>query len=257
MNIARDHRSILILMLFTLCLDIVLAAVEIGFGLGPRTIFLTTCILGLSLGQMALGLILLMRDVSLWPSVLLALVISFFFGLTISFHERGADFDRILVILLVTLFFGIAPVAIYRVVFVGMQVQFSLSVLFGLMTLVTVLCAVLVQMDVDWGWFLTYLFFFICSAVPIPLAGFMLVGPRTASIRWFVIVMLSLFLVCAVFMGIYQDSMRDIGLVIQICGFMSLYLGLGGYVLLREAKQRTVPQQAESPQPKEDPLAAD
>ncbi|QDU73049.1 hypothetical protein Pan97_00160 [Bremerella volcania] len=257
MNDIQHRRAILILVLFTFCLDVVLAVVEITFGQGQQTIYLTTCILGFSLGQMTLSLVFLMRDVSRWLPVLGALIFSLFFGLTITMHEKGAHFDRVLVILLTTQLFGIVPVAIYRVVFVGMKVQFSLSILFGLMTLVTVVCAVFIQMDLDWGWFLSYFFFFLSSAIPIPLAAFMLVGPRTASTRWFVMIMLPLILACALIISVYQDSLRDIGLVVQICGFMSLYLLVGGAVLLWEAKERTPLPQAESLPSVEDPFAAD
>jgi len=257
MNDRRNSRAPFYFVLLTALVDFILAAVQIEVGQGPRTMLLTTSILGLSLGQMSLCLILLMRDVSAWKPLIGASFVSLLFGLSVTVMPHGANFDRVLVILLATLFLGIAPVAIYRVVFVGLQLRFSLSLLFGLMTVVTIICAVAIQMDFDWEWFLTYFFFFLGSAIPIPLAGFMLVGPRTAPITWFVIIMLSLSLICAAIVGIYQDSIRDIGLVIQIFGFMSLYLLLGGFLLLRELKQRRMNRQAELPLPEEDPLATD
>jgi len=243
-------------MLVTLCLDVVLGAVEIAFSLGPSTLYLTTFILGLSIGQMALSLILWMRDVSRWRVLLAALVISFLFGLTVSMHEQGADFDPILVVLVSTLIFGITPVAIYRVVFVGLQVQFSLSILFGLMTLVTIACAVTIQLDIDAEWFLTYLFFFIGSAIPIPLAGFMLVRRHVPSTYRYVLMMALLTVIFVIVAASAEHGLRDVSLAGQIGAFMSLYLLLGGIALLREIRLRTsLP--VESSQPSEDPIAAD
>ncbi|MFN3150663.1 hypothetical protein [Bremerella sp.] len=253
----RISRASIYFVLFTALLDVVLASTEISLELVPGTTLLTSCIVGISIGQMALSLIVWMRDLSQWLPVVAATVVSFLFGLCISMHPQGVDIDKSLVILSATLLFGIVPVVIYRVVFVRMNARFSLSILFGLMTVVTVVCAVLIQIDLDWGWFLMYIFFFISSAIPIPLAGFMLVGKRTASIRRYVIIMLSLLLLCAAALVVLQSSMRDIDLVIQISGFMSMYLLVGGIFLLREAKMRTQPVQVESPQAEVDPLAAD
>ncbi|MBA2113504.1 hypothetical protein [Bremerella alba] len=257
MNDKRYDRVSFYFVLLTAFLNFALSTSVINLEQGPATVFLTMCILGLSLGQMTLCLILLMQDASSWKLPSAGFIVSLLFGLTVTLSSWGAPFDRVLVILLATLFFGIAPVAIYRVVFVGMQVQFSLSLLFGLMTLVTIACAVAIQVNLDWGWFLTFIFYFLGTAVPIPLAGFMLVARRTISMRRYVTIMSLLVVISVIMAASTERSTGDISLVAQIAGFMSLYLLGGGVVILREAKSQRPPQQSELLQPSGDPIAVD
>lgn len=255
MNDSSQNRTLFYFVLLTLCLDLVLAAFEISFGLGREAILLTTCILGLSIAQMTFCLVLLMRNFTLWMQLIAGFIVAMLFGLTPTIGLGGVPFDRVLVIQLTTLSFGIAPVAIYRVVFVGLRVQFSLSILFGLMSLMTVVCAIAIQLDLDWMWFWRCLYIFLSSAIPIPVAGFMLVGRRTATIPRYAMIMSLLVVIGAITALSAGGLINDISLVGQISGFMSLYLLIGGVVLVREIKARTSSPQTEVPQPIEDPIA--
>lgn len=241
-------------MLFTAFLDFALVTMVHELGADVERLLLITCILGISLAQMTMCLVLLMRNVSAWKILVGGAIVSLAFGLTVTTGPSAAPFDRIVVILLATLLFGIVPVAIYRVVIVGMQVQFSLTLLFGLMTTATIACAVVAQINPDWQWFLTYLFLFIGSAVPIPLAGFMLVGTRTTSAPKYVMVMLLSVVISTIIAVTAEHSARDVSLVGQITGFMSLYLLLGGIVLLHDEKVRM---QMKSAPAEEAPIATD
>ncbi|WP_105353513.1 MULTISPECIES: hypothetical protein [Pirellulaceae] len=257
MNHRSHNRAPFFFVLFTAFVDFVLAAIVHDIEQGPERILLTTCILGLSLAQMALCLILMMRHVAAWKIPLGGGLVSLAFGLTVTIGPWAAPFDRIAVVLLATLLFGIAPLAIYRIVFFGLQVQFSLSLLFGLMTLVTIACALVVQINPDWQWFITYLFFFIGSAIPIPLAGSMLVGPRTASTPRYVMWM-SLSLVISMIIAVTSEqSVSSVSLVGQIGGYMSLYLLIGGVILLHDAKVRIQTLPTKPAPEEEDPFAAD
>lgn len=257
MNTRSHNRVPFYFVLLTALLDFVLAAFTDKFPRGPDNTLLITCILGLSLAQMAICLILMMRHVSAWKILLGGVIVSLAFGLTVTTGPWAAPFNSIFMLLLTAQLFGITPVVIYRIVFIGRQVQFSLILLFGLMTMVTMVCAVVVQLNLDWLWFLTYLFFFIGCALPIPLAGFMLVGPRPASMRKYVLVM-SLSLVIATIIAVSTEHIAtDISLVGQISGFMSLYLLLGGIVLLHDTNLRIQTPQAKPAAPEADSIAVD
>jgi len=241
MNAISLRRTKILFLLATLGADVILAAIEIISARRMETmvadisaVYLLTGIIGLSIGQMAFTLMDWMREPRRWRLAMVALVVAFFFGLSPCMHAGGVDVNRVLVIQVATLFLGIVPVAIYRAIFVGLPVQFSLAILFAMMTLVTVACVVAIQLEIEFWFVVNYFFFFLVSSLPIPLAGFMLVGPSSPSIRTFAFVVSSLVLFCVAFVAIYQNSLGDIGLVAQVTGFTAFYLLLGGVVLLRE-----------------------
>lgn len=256
MTTRRHSRAPFFFVLFTAFLDFILAMFTNQYPVNG-TMLLTTSIVGLSIAQMAFCLILLMRNLSAWKLLIPGLFAAIFFGITVTHHPQGAELDRVLAIQLITVAFGIIPVAIYRVVFVGLKVQFSLSLLFGAMTVVTVLCGIAIQLDFDWDWFLTFIYLFLCSAIPIPIAGFMLVRRRPAAMGQYIPIM-SLLVVISMIVALSRRSLiDDVSLVGQLCGFMSLYFLAAGVILLREIKAEASSVQAESTEPIDDLIAPD
>lgn len=238
MNERTRHRAHFFFVLITALLDFVLALL-VDFVSGRDAItLLTTCIVGLSIAQMTCCLLLLMRDLSAWKLLIPGFVVALLYGLTVTIKPESADFNRVIAIQLITVAIGIFPVAIYRIVFVGLRVQFSLSILFGLMTAVTVLCAVAIRMNFDSAWFLRFFYLFLISAIPIAVAGFMLVGRRPVRIGLYLAIM-SLLIVLSTITTLSSNWSDDIGILGQLCGFMSLYLLIAGIILLREIEVRT------------------
>ena len=256
MNKRRNSRAPFLFVLFTAFLDFLLALC-VDLDNSRETMLLTSSIIGLSIAQMAFCLILLIRDLSAWKLLVPGFVVAFLFGLTVTINPQGAEFNRVFAILLITLAIGITPVAIYRVVFVGLKVQFSLSILFGLMTATTVLCAVANQLEFDWNWFWTFVYLFICTAIPIQVAGFMLVGRRPILVFWYSVVISILVMLSLIATLTARSLIDDISLVGQLCGFMSLYLWVGGVILLGEIKNTASVSQAESTEVIQDSVMLD
>ncbi len=240
MTTRRHSRAPFFFVLFTAFLDFILA-VFTNQNPVSDAMLLTTSIVGLSIAQMAFCLILLMRNLSAWKLLIPGLFAALFFGTTVTHHPQGAELDHVLAIQLTALVFGIMPVVIYRVVFIGLNAQFSLSLIFGTMTLVTVLCGIAIQLDFDWDWFFTFIYLFLCSAIPIPIAGFMLVRRRPAAMGLYVAIMSLLMVISTVF-AISSESVKDdLSVVGQMSGFMSLYFLAAGILLLLEISVRAEP----------------